>query len=242
MIRLNKFLADAGVASRRGSDTLIRSGRVTVNGLIPENIGMKVDPEVDLVVLDDNVVTSTGPLIYCILNKPAGCVTTVTDTHGRPTVMDYLKDIPQRVFPVGRLDFDTEGLLLITNDGDLSQTLSHPRFKVEKEYLVTVRGRPTSPQLDRLETGVAIDGRLTAPAKVALVSKKRGRTCLRMTIREGRKRQIRYMFRSLGYQVERLIRIRIGPIILDDLKPGTWRMLTKTEISSLKIPPKMKDE
>lgn len=234
MIRLNKFLADAGVASRRGSDVLIRSGRVTVNGLVPYDIGVKVDPGVDRVALDDNEVTLIRTYVYGMLNKPAGCVTTVTDTHGRTTVMDYLKDIPQRVFPVGRLDFDTEGLLLITNDGDLSQALSHPRFKVEKEYLVTVRGSPTSAHLERLESGIVIEGRLTAPAEVALVSQKSGRTRLRVTIREGRKRQIRYMFRALGYHVERLIRVRIGPVTLDDLKPGTWRFLTGVEISSLK--------
>ena len=234
VMRLNKYLAEAGVASRRGSDEIIRAGRVTVNGRTPDEIGVKVDPDRDQVALDGRLLRLTSETVYCILNKPRGCLTSVTDPHNRKTVMDLVRDIPQRIYPVGRLDLDSEGLLLLTNDGDLSYALTHPGYKIEKEYLVGIQGRPDDEQIRKLESGIPVEGRMTAPAKVTVLSATRRQTNLRITIHEGRKRQIRYMIKYLGYDVTELIRTRIGPIKLGDLNAAAWRYLTENEVESLK--------
>ncbi len=233
-MRLNKFLAEAGIASRRGSDEIIRAGRVTVNGNKPEEMGVLVDPESDEVKLDGRMVILRRHTVYCMLNKPVGYLTTVADPHGRKTVMELLEDIPERIFPVGRLDFDTDGLLLITNDGALSNALTHPRYQIEKEYRVEVRGIPNTDQLSSLESGILLDGRLTGPAKIHIDSASRRKTSLRVTVKEGRKRQIRLMFRHIGFEVYGLTRLRVGPIHLGSLKDSCWRYLTDTEVRELR--------
>ena len=234
VMRLNKFLAEAGIASRRGSDEIIRAGRVTVNGHKPEEMGVQVDPESDEVKIDGRMVTLRPHSVYCMLNKPVGYLTTVTDPHGRKTVMELLKDIPERIYPVGRLDFDTDGLLLITNDGSLSNALTHPRYQIEKEYRVDVNGNPTPDQLRILESGILLDGRLTGPAKINKDSVSRRKTSLLVTVTEGRKRQIRLMFRHIGFEVNGLTRLRIGPIHLGNLKDSCWRYLKETEVKELR--------
>ncbi|MEE2709723.1 MAG: pseudouridine synthase [Gemmatimonadota bacterium] len=233
-MRLNKFLAEAGIASRRGSDEIIRAGRVTVNGHKPQEMGVQVDPESDEVKIDGRMVTLRPHSVYCMLNKPVGYLTTVTDPHGRKTVMELLKGIPERIYPVGRLDFDTDGLLLITNDGSLSNALTHPRYQIEKEYKVEVNGNPTPDQLRILESGILLDGRLTGQAKINIDSATRRKTSLLVTVKEGRKRQIRFMFRHIGFEVNGLTRLRIGPVHLGSLKDSCWRDLKEAEVKELR--------
>jgi 23S rRNA pseudouridine2605 synthase len=226
-IRLQKILARAGFGSRRACDDLIGEGRVTVNGR-PAVLGARVDAEHDRVEVDGVAIGVRPGLAYYLLNKPAGVVTTAADTHGRPTVLDVVPAEP-RVFPVGRLDQDTEGLLLLTNDGELAHRLTHPSFGVEKEYLAEVEGRPSRGAVRRLREGVELDDGLTAPAKVSLVAP----TLVRIAIHEGRKRQVRRMCEAVGHPVVRLIRTRIGPITDPQLAPGRWRELTTDEVRAL---------
>lgn len=232
-MRLNKFLADAGVASRRASDVLIQSGRVSVNGRVADTMGITIDPVVDCISVDGRHITAKRDHIYCLLNKPGGCLTTVRDPFHRQTVMTFVKDIPRRVFPVGRLDVDTEGLLLFTDDGDLGHALIHPRYAVEKEYEVLVRGTPTAKTLRMLETGVPIDGRVTSPARVSHSVCLNSGTRFSIVLHEGRKRQIRKMCAYIGYPVEQLRRVRLGPIRLGDLPTGRWRYLDHDEVRAL---------
>lgn len=232
-MRLNRFLASAGIASRRASESFILAGRVSVNGRVADALGIKIDPDSDRVTVDGRLIRPSHKQVYCLFNKPSGCLTTVMDPYDRRTVMEYIKDVPQRVFPVGRLDYDTEGVLLFTNDGELSHALIHPRFGVDKEYEVLVRGQPTDDALQRLERGIPMYGRLTAPARVRVQTRTRDGTWLSMTVHEGRKRQIRNMCAYVGYPVRRLRRIRFGPISLGDLPSGGWRYLGIQEIQAL---------
>jgi len=225
--RLQKILARAGLGSRRHCEELIDSGSVTINGTVA-TLGDKADAETDQIEVDGVHIGTQPGLVYYLLNKPSGVVTTASDTHGRPIVTD-LVPVEPRVFPIGRLDQDTEGLLLLTNDGDLSQRLAHPKFGVEKEYLVEVDGSPTRGELRQLREGVELDDGLTAPAKLALVE----RTLVRITIHEGRKRQVRRMFDAIGHPVVRLVRTRIGPLADRSLAPGEWRALTIDEVRAL---------
>ncbi len=225
--RLQKVLARVGFGSRRGCEELIADGRVTVNGEVAE-LGRRVDVEVDRVEVDGVPLSIRPGLVYYLLNKPPGVVTTADDPHGRPTVVDLVPDDP-RVFPVGRLDIDTEGLLLLTNDGDLTHRLTHPSFGVEKEYLAHVVGEPTPGQVRRLREGVQLDDGMTAPAKANSVSP----GVLRLAIHEGRNRQVRRMCDAIGHPVRRLVRTRIGPLADRTLKPGAWRSLTADEVRSL---------
>lgn len=225
--RLQKILARAGLGSRRRCEELIEAGSVTLNGRVA-TLGDKADPTDDVIEVDGVRIGTTPGLVYYLLNKPAGVVTTAADTHGRPIVTDLVPTEP-RVFPIGRLDQDTEGLLLLTNDGDLAQRLAHPRYGVEKEYLVEVDGTPTRGQLRRLREGVELDDGLTAPAKAVLVE----RNLLRITIHEGRKRQVRRMCDAVGHPVVRLVRTRIGPLADRSLAPGEWRLLTVDEVRTL---------
>ena len=225
--RLQKVLARAGFGSRRTCEELIAGERVTVNGDVAE-LGRRVDVDTDRVEVDGVPVSTKSGLVYYLLNKPEGVVTTAADTHGRPTVIEYVPAEP-RVFPVGRLDADTEGLLILTNDGDLAHRLSHPSFGVEKEYYAHVTGHPDGRDVRRLRTGVPLDDGPTAPAKVVGVSP----GLLRITIHEGRNRQVRRMFDAVGHPVERLVRTRIGPITDRRLKPGQWRPLTLAEVRRL---------
>jgi 23S rRNA pseudouridine2605 synthase len=225
--RLQKVLAQAGFGSRRVCEDLIADGHVTVNGEVAE-LGRRVDIEHDRVEVDGVPIGVRPGLVYYLLNKPRGVVTTASDPQGRRTVVDLVPDDP-RVFPVGRLDADTEGLLLLTNDGDLTYRLTHPSFGVEKEYIAEVRGAPSRGAVRRLREGVDLEDGRTAPAKVALVEP----TVLRLVIHEGRNRQVRRMCDAIGHPVVRLIRTRIGPLRDPSLRPGSWRALETAEVRAL---------
>ena len=225
--KLQKVLAKAGFGSRRACEELIEDERVAVNGTTA-HLGQRVDPDTDRVEVDGVPVSTKEGLVYYVLNKPRGVVTTASDPQGRPTVVDLVPGEP-RVFPVGRLDYETEGLLVLTNDGDLTHRLTHPSFGIEKEYLAEVEGRPSPAALRRLRHGVELEDGVTAPAKAALVSD----TVVRITIHEGRNRQVRRMLEAVGHPVTRLVRTRIGPLAERSLKPGEWRGLTQAEVRSL---------
>ena len=225
--RLQKVLARAGFGSRRACEELIEDGRVTVNGEVAV-LGRRVDPEGDRVAVDGVPLSIRPGLVHYLLNKPRGVVTTASDPQGRPTVVALVPGQP-RVFPVGRLDADTEGLLLLTNDGDLAHRLTHPRYGVEKEYLAEVEGRPSPAAVRRLREGVDLEDGRTAPARVALVPP----NALRLTIHEGRNRQVRRMCEAVGHPVLRLVRTRIGPVADRRLAPGRWRPLTVEEVRAL---------
>jgi 23S rRNA pseudouridine2605 synthase len=225
--RLQKVLARAGLGSRRTCEELIEAGRVTVGGEVAA-LGRRVDPDHDLVAVDGVPIGIRPDLVHYLLNKPAGVVTTASDPQGRPTVVDLVPAEP-RVFPVGRLDADTEGLLVLTNDGDLAHRLTHPSFGVEKEYLAAVEGTPTRGTVRRLREGVDLDDGPTAPARVAQV----GPSLLRIAIHEGRNRQVRRMCEAVGHPVTRLVRTRIGPLADRRLAPGEWRPLAVAEVRAL---------
>lgn len=225
--RLQKVLARAGVASRRASEELISAGRVSVNGETAR-LGQRVDPEHDQVAVDGVRVGVHPGLVYYLLNKPRGVVSTASDPEGRATVTGLVPRDP-RVHPVGRLDADSEGLLLLTNDGELTHRLTHPSFGVEKEYVVSVAGKPSPGAIRSLRSGVQLDDGVTAPARVSQVEP----SLLRITIHEGKKRQVRRMFESVGHPVTRLVRTRIGPIRDPGLSPGQWRQLTSAEVRRL---------
>jgi len=225
--RLQKVLAQVGLGSRRACEELIAQGRVTVNGL-PAELGRRVDVSVDVVALDGVPLPVLPGLVHYLLHKPAGVVTTAHDPSGRPTVLEMVPDTP-RVFPVGRLDADSEGLLVLTNDGDLAQRLTHPSFGVEKEYLVEVDGAPSAGALRRLRRGIELDDGITAPATVGVVAP----GVIRMVIHEGRNRQVRRMCEAVGHPVRRLVRTRIGPVSDPRLKAGQWRALQASEVRAL---------
>ena len=226
-IRLQKVLAVRGFGSRRVVEDMIEDGRVVVNGEVAR-LGRRVDVAVDLVEVDGVRVGVAPDLTYYLLNKPKGVVTTAADTHDRPIVTELVPDEP-RVYPVGRLDLETEGLLLITNDGDLTHRLTHPSFGVEKEYLVEVDQEMSRGHLRRLREGVELDDGMTAPAKASQVSPQ----VIKLTIHEGRNRQVRRMCVALGFKVTRLVRVRIGALADRSLAPGEWRELTLDEIRKL---------
>lgn len=225
--RLQKVLASTGWGSRRVCEELIAEGRVTVNGEIAA-LGRRVDAEHDLIEVDGAPVGVRPGLVYYLLNKPAGVVTTAKDTHGRKTVVDLVPSEP-RVFPVGRLDADTEGLLLLTNDGDITHRITHPSHGVEKEYLVHVKGRLTAGQLRQLRDGVELDDGITSPAQASQPAP----GIIRLTIHEGRNRQVRRMCDAIGHPVLRLVRTRVGPITDRSLRPGDWRELSTAERRAL---------
>ena len=225
--RLQKVLAAAGIGSRRVCEDLIADGRVEVNG-VPAELGRRVDPEADRITVDGVPIGIRPGLVYYLLNKPAGVVSTASDPQGRPTVTELVPAEP-RVFPVGRLDAATEGLLLLTNDGELTHRLTHPSFGVEKEYLASVEGTPRPGDIRRLREGVELEDGMTAPAKVSQVAP----DILRITIHEGRNRQVRRMTEAVGHPVRRLVRTRIGPLRTGSLRPGEWRTLAQEEVRAL---------
>jgi len=226
--RLQKVLARVGMGSRRVCEKLIVEQRVTVNGELAE-LGEKVDPETAEIEVDGLKIGVRQDLVYYLLNKPVGVITTSKDPQERSTVVDLVPTHP-RVFPVGRLDADTEGLILLTNDGDLTHYLTHPSFGVEKEYLVQVDVKPSRNAIRELRQGVELDDGITAPAKVSLVDEK----LIKIVIHEGRNRQVRRMCESVGHPVKRLIRSRIGPIVDTSLRPGSFRELTNQELKSIR--------
>ncbi|MCM2358471.1 MAG: rRNA pseudouridine synthase [Geobacteraceae bacterium] len=231
--RLQKILSRAGVASRREAETIITAGRVAVNGKVVTELGSKADPDKDRITLDGKPVRLKAERIYLLLYKPAGYVTTLKDPEGRPVVTELLKGIGERVYPVGRLDYNTEGLLFLTNDGDWANRLAHPRHEVEKEYLVKVRGRVNPEQVRRLSEGVELDDGMTAPAKVQLVHESERNSRLTITIHEGRYRQVRRMCEAVSLAVASLKRSRYGFLELGDLRPGEFRRLTPQEVARL---------
>ena len=233
-VRLQKFMAEQGVASRRKSEDLIRAGKVKVNGHVAE-IGMKINPRKDLVTVGKQKLTNVKnrKMVYVMLNKPRGYVTTVSDELGRKTVMDLLPDFGCRIYPVGRLDKDSEGLLLLTNDGSFTNCMTHPSHEYAKVYRVTVRPVVNDDILFNLRNGIEIDGRMTAPCEVTVLTEEENRVVLEFILHEGRNRQIRKMCESQGLEVARLKRISIGPVKLGMLKQGDYRELSEQDVKKL---------
>jgi len=234
--RLQKILSQAGVASRRASEQLMLEGRVTVNGTTIRELGTKADPARDDIRVDGRRVKVVEHHRYLLLNKPRGYVTTRSDPQQRPTVIDLLRGVREYVYPVGRLDFDSEGLLLLTNDGDLAARLTHPSHGVARVYEARVLGVPDAHDLDRLSRGFSLGGQRTRPAEVKLLPLRReaNEATILITIREGRNRQVRNMCEAIGHPVNRLQRVAIGPIRDARLKPGHWRELTPAEVERLR--------
>jgi 23S rRNA pseudouridine2605 synthase len=233
--RLQKVLAHAGVASRRAAEAIIEAGRVAVNGHVVTQLGIKVNPQRDVITVDGQPLPKSGEtLVYVALHKPRHVLSTAGDDRGRKTVLD-LVDVPERIYPVGRLDLHSEGLILLTNDGDLAQKLTHPRFHVEKEYHVLVKGKPSTNALIRWQRGeVEVEGKPTAKTVVERLNEEGDDVWLRVILTEGRKRQIRIIAEELGHPVIRLERVRFGPVKLGHLKPGRWRHLSAAEVQRLK--------
>lgn len=238
-LRLQKWIAQAGLASRREAEQWIADGRVTVNRQVAR-LGQRIDPEQDIVTVDGRTIAAAQDKKVLLFYKPNGCVTTARDPQGRPTVMDYFKDVTTRLFPVGRLDYNTEGLLLLTNDGELANALMHPSREVAKTYLVKVRGAIQPQALSRLREGVHLEDGPTAPATVDKVRTAGATSWFELSIHEGRNRQVRRMCETVGYPVVRLKRIRLGELTLKGLKPGQYRSLTPQEIQVLKAQSSMK--
>ena len=232
--RLNKYLAQQGIASRRAADRLILEGRVSVNRRIVEDLGVKVDPETDKIAVDGKGVSASHELLYLMLHKPVGCRVTKDDPEGRPTVMDMIPKLKASVFPVGRLDYNSEGLLLLTNDGDLAYRLTHPRYKIVKKYAVQVTGEITPADAARLEKGVFVEGRRTAPARIKVFERSARKTILLIDIHEGRKREVRQMLEGIGHPVQTLKRVEFAGLRLAPLAYGKWRFLKKQEVLHLK--------
>ena len=237
-LRLQKFLADAGLMSRRAAEREIARGAVRVNGVIAE-IGQKVDPDVDTIEYNGKPVkTGFKRYVYIMLNKPRGYVTTAADERGRPTVVELCREVGERIYPVGRLDMDSDGLLLLTNDGELANKLTHPRHEIPKIYHVEVSGKVERETIKKLSSPMVIDGYEIMPVKTEIHSmrtdKRREVTVLRMELYEGRNRQIRKMCEQCGLTVKRLTRVAIGDLRLQSLKPGAWRHLTKSQVEYLK--------
>lgn len=228
--RLQKILARSGAGSRRKAEEMIKNGRVAVDGAIVREMGVRLDPEKHEVTLDGKVVSLEEEKVYILLNKPKGYVTTLHDPQGRPVVTDLLKGVDSRVFPVGRLDLDTEGALILTNDGSLAQKVQHPSFEVNKTYIAQVAGRPSPGKLAQLRAGIVIEGQKTFPARLKVISPGARSTVIQITIHEGRKRQVRKMFAAIGHRVQELKRIAYGRLQLGDLAQGTFRYLSPKEI------------
>ena len=231
-VRLNKFLASAGVASRRKADSMIGEGRIALNGKVVRDLGTLVDPRVDQVEVDGRKIGGPEAPLYLIVNKPVGYITTVSDPQGRPTVLDLVPDRRARLYPVGRLDADTSGLLFLMNDGKLAFRLTHPKYEVEKVYKALLDAELTADQVDRLTRGVVLEDGLTAEAQVRRT--KSGGPQVYITIHEGRNRQVRRMFEAVGRRVVTLERVSFGPVPLEGLKSGEWREMTAEEVRTLR--------
>jgi 23S rRNA pseudouridine2605 synthase len=232
-MRLQKILSEMGIASRRKAEEMITEGRVTVNGRIA-TIGMKADPSKDHVKVDRKLLTRREPKVYIVFNKPKNVVTSLHDPEGRPTVKDFLRGVKYKIFPVGRLDYDSEGLLLLTNDGDFAQALLHPSKKIPKTYLLKVKGIPGDGEIGKLRKGIMLEDGLTAPARAKKIRTTENNAWLEMAIHEGKKRQIRRMLDKIGHPVLRLRRTRINGIGLGRLEAGAFRYLTREEIDTIR--------
>ena len=233
-MRLQKYIASCGIASRRAAEKMITDGRISVNGVVVTQLGTQVKVDTDEVFVDGIRVFPEEEKHYIAYNKPVGEVTTASDPEGRPTVLDRFLDFPVRLFPVGRLDYDSEGLLLLTNDGEMMNRLLHPSYEIPKSYLTRVSNYVSDDDIRMLKKGVMIDGKMTSPAEVRMIRHDTFSTELLITIHEGRNRQVRKMVASIGHQVVRLKRVRFGPVQLGDLPSGMWRNLTPDEIAKLR--------
>ena len=234
MMRLQKYLALSGIASRRAAEKKIADGLVAVNGITVTEMGVQVDERTDQITVGGKKAELIAEKHYLAYYKPVGEVTTAHDPEGRATVMNRFSDYPVRIYPVGRLDYDSEGLLLLTNDGDLMNQLLHPSSEIDKTYLVKASNDISDQEIYRLRNGILIDGRMTSPAKVRLIRKDAFSTTLLISIHEGRNRQVRKMIDGIGHQVVSLKRVGFGPLLLGDLQPGSWRRLTDAEVERLK--------
>ena len=235
-MRINKYIALCGVASRRKAEELILAGRVTVNDEVMTELSYKVDEENDIVKVDDKLIKEENKLVYILLNKPEGYITTVKDQFDRPSVLDLVSDIKERVYPIGRLDYETSGLLLLTNDGDLTYKLTHPKHEVDKTYVARVKGKLTKEEIERFKTGLKIEDYTTAPAKLKVIKydEQRNSSLLEIKIHEGKNRQVRKMCKAINHPVLRLRRSAMGKIKIGDCEIGKYRYLTEDEIKYLK--------
>ncbi|MFC7442171.1 pseudouridine synthase [Laceyella putida] len=233
MERLQKVLAHAGVASRRHSEELIKSGKVKVNGKVVTQLGVKVDPAQDQIEVNGQLIQQEQKRTF-LFYKPLRVITSMSDPQGRKVVADYFRSVPERIYPVGRLDYDTEGLLLLTNDGELANRLIHPRYEVDKTYVATVKGRPSPAAIEQLRKGVKLEDGWTAPAGVRILSQDDTQTKLQLTIREGRNRQVRRMCDAVGHPVIHLMRTKLAFLTLEGLKRGEYRELTGQEQERLR--------
>lgn len=231
--RLQKYIARSGVTSRRKAEELITNGHVKVNGITVTELGTKIDTEKDIVTVDNKKISEVRQYIYIKLNKPEGFVTTVKDQFNRKTVLDLI-DIKERIYPIGRLDYNTSGLLLLTNDGELANKLMHPKYHIYKTYIAETDGRVSEESIEKLKNGVSIDDYRTAPAKVKLLKYIGNKTQIQISIYEGKNRQVRKMLDAVGHNVRTLKRISFGEIALGDLKTGSWKTLSNEEIKFLK--------
>jgi 23S rRNA pseudouridine2605 synthase len=232
MVRLQKFLAEAGIASRRASEQIILAGKVTVNGEVIRQLGTKVDPLHDRVTVDGKLVRAKRKL-YVALHKPVGCVCSRKDEFERPTIYELLPKEWSEIYSVGRLDYDTEGLIFLTNDGQFALRLTHPRYEIRKTYVATVEGRVEPEMLERFKRGIFHEGEKLKVQRARLISASLSRSAVELDLTEGKNREVRRLFESQGLNVKRLQRVQIGKIKLGELKPGKWRTLTESEIKSL---------
>lgn len=231
--RLQKLISDAGITSRRKAEELILQGKVSVNNVVIKELGCKADPAKDTIKVNGKALTLNNKKIYIALNKPYGIISSRKDEKNRETVIDLIKS-NEYMYPIGRLDYDSSGLILITNDGNIANNLIHPRYEVEKVYIVYVAGNPSNKELESLAKGIKLDDGYTAPAELLILHEERNLTVIEVIIHEGKNRQVRRMFDAIGYEVIKLKRIRIGNIKLDDLKPGEYRNLTQHEVNWIK--------
>lgn len=233
-MRLQKYMAKCGIASRRKSEEIILEGRVKVNDIVVKELGMTINPKKDIVKVDNKIIKLEENKIYIMLNKPKGYVTTVKDKHSEKIVLDLINGVKERIYPVGRLDVDTTGLLLLTNDGDLAYKLTHPSYEIPKKYIALVKGIPNNKKLYKFRKGLKIDGRMTAEAYIKILKRNRDTSLLEISIHEGRNRQVRKMCKYIGHPVIQLERVAIGKLELGNLGIGEWRYLTSKEIEYLK--------
>ena len=235
-MRINKYIASCGVASRRKAEEIINEGRVTVNGSTVYELSIQIDEKKDIVEVDGKSISQEEEKVYLIMNKPEGYITTVKDQFGRPSVLDIIDDVSERVYPVGRLDYETSGLLILTNDGDLTYTLTHPKHEVEKTYLARVKGIFTEEEIERFKTGLEIEDYITAPAKIKIIKEDRIKdySVCRISIHEGKNRQVRKMCAAVDHKVMNLKRIQMGKINVRNIEVGKYRHMTDEEVRYLK--------
>lgn len=233
-MRLQKYMAKCGVASRRKSENIILEGRVKVNGKTITELGIKVDPDKDVVILDNKIIRMEKNNVYIIINKPEGYVTTVSDQFNRPTVIDLIRSIDERIYPVGRLDYDTSGLLILTNDGNLTYKLTHPKHEINKEYIAKIKGIPNNKSLNEFKNGLKIEDYVTSKANIEIIETYKQNSQVKIIIHEGKNRQVRKMCKKIGHPVIKLKRVAIGDLNIDKMKTGEWRFLTAKEVEYLK--------